>query len=256
MSEIKDAFKALTPEQQALVDQGRVTGQRSPEEWLSLLAAVAAFDQQVAEVGQRGGGFWARRFACKHDVPDGLRLFAVPLLAVLREDHSPNEPLELTLDLTGPLQESKATSQSEPYKQGPYHKIVDTYYDDPWIEGRARFVDGADMRFGVIDHVRSSQKTKRNPRGKIKRKTKNKKKIELVVTASFPARNYQHIAPGPGAGEPVGKESVKAGGSRTVVQLSRVVKEPGDDNVANIGWMLELIGEAYSRVDPTRRKKL
>ena len=42
----------------------------------------------------------------------------------------------------------------------------------------------------MIDHVRSSRKTKRTPRGKIKTKTKAKKKTELAVTLSFPKRNY------------------------------------------------------------------
>ena len=63
-----------------------------------------------------------------------------------------------------------------------------------------QFADGTDVEFAVIDHVRSSRKTKRTPRGKIKTKTKAKKKTELAVTLSFPKRNYdegdRHRGPG------------------------------------------------------------
>ena len=65
-------------------------------------------------------------------------------------------------------------------------------------------------------------KTKRSASGKIKRKTKDKKKTELAVTVSLPKRNYA------AAGEvaiqrSTRKESVRAGEDRTVVKLSRVV---------------------------------
>jgi hypothetical protein len=256
VSEIKKAFKALSAEQQAVISQRRVTGRHSPDEWLALLGPVAEFDRQADAVRAGAGGFFARRFAGKHDLPYGLRLFTLPLLPILREDHDPEVPLELDLDLTGPEQDAKKTSTSQPYKKGAYHKIVDSFYDDPWIAGHARFVDGTDVRFSVIDHVRASQKTKRNPRGKIKRKRKSKKKSELTVTLSFPARNYAEAASQTGAAQELKRESVKAAEDRTVVRLTRVVAPARVDGIPEPEQLVALIGEAYDRVNPARRKKL
>ncbi len=68
-------------------------------------------------------------------------------------------PLELQLDLTGAQQRVEAGARrATPYKKGAYHKIVDTFYDDPWLKGIAHFVDGADVDFTVTDHVRASRR--------------------------------------------------------------------------------------------------
>jgi hypothetical protein len=254
-NELKKAFKALTPEQQAIVNDRRIDGQRPVDEWLELLTAVAEFDARSDELRVSQAGFFTRRFARKHDVPNGLRTFALPLLPILREDHDPDAPLELKLDLTGPDQGHKQTGQGDPYSKGRYHKIVDTFYDDPWLEGHARFVDGADVRFSVTDHVRASRKTKRSTSGKIKHKTKNKKKTELAVTVSFPARNYA-VASQPAPAVAVRKEAVQPGEDRTVVKLTRVIEPPSYWAFPEPEQLLELLGSAYARVDPSRRKKL
>lgn len=254
MSEIKSAFKTLTPEQQAVISQRAISGAHSCDDWLALLGPVAEFDGQVDAVRAGAGGFFARRFAKKHDLPFGLRLFTVPLLPILREDHAPDAPLELTLDFTGPEQKDKQTRVTDPYRKGAYHKVIDSFYDDPWISGHATFVDGTEVRFTVIDHVRSSRKTKRTPRGKIKTKTKQKKKTELAVTLSFPKRNYAEGEAKQGAG--LKKQSVTTGEDRTVVQLSRVVEPARMDGIPEPELLLALIGEAYERVNPSRRKKL
>jgi hypothetical protein len=256
MSEIKSAFKSLTPEQQAVVSQRRVSGAHSPDEWLALLEPVAEFDSKCDAVRAGAGGFFARRFARKHDLPFGLRLFTVPLLPILREDQAPGEPLEMTLDFTGPEQKPKQKRVTDPYRKGAYHKVIDTFYDDPWIEVHATFADGTDVVFTVIDHVRSSRKTKRTPRGKIKTKTKAKKKTELAVTLTFTKRNYDagEVEKAPTTG--LKRDRVEAGKQETVVQLSRVVEPARMDGIPEPELLLELIGEAYERVNPTRRKKL
>jgi hypothetical protein len=257
MSDVRAAYKALNREQQAIVESHRVTGRRSPDEWLQLLGPVADFDAMAdaARLKQTGAGFWERRFARKHDVPNGLRLFALPLLPILREDCDLEHPVELSIDLSGFDQGGKEQRKSDAYKRGRAYKIVDTFYDDTWIEGRARFVDGALIEFAVTDHVRSSARWQRSASGKIKRKKKDKKKTELAVTVTLPKRNY---AP---AGEvaikrSTRKESVRAGEDRTVVKLNRIVQLGRMDAAPDIELLLELLAAAYERVDPARRKKL
>jgi hypothetical protein len=253
VNDVKSAFKALTPEQQAIVEQQRVEGAKTPDEWLALLTPVAEFDRLADRTREGGGGFWARRYARKKDVPNGLRNFALPLLPILREDHDPDAPLTLKLDLTGAQQRRKEIRSSSPYKAGAYHKIVDTFYEDPWIECQARFVDGADVHFAITDHVRSSRKTKRSASGRIKTKNKTKKKTEVSVSVSLPARNY---AAGTTAARHVPKESIKAQENRTTVKLSGTVQSGSADYTPGIEHLLELLAAAYERVDPARRKKL
>ncbi|WP_028068110.1 hypothetical protein [Solirubrobacter soli] len=249
---VKSAFKALTPEQQALVKDCRIAGEHSPDEWLRLLGPVAEFDRQSDAVREGGGGFWARRYARKHDVPNGLRWFAVPLTLILREDQDPEKPLALKIDLSGPIQPQKLVNTSDAYKKGSYYKIVDSFYEDTWLEGHAHFADGADVQFSVTDRVRASNKTKRSASGKTKRKVKRKKKTALNVTLSVPARNY---TPATG-GRDVPKQTVNAGESRTTVKLSGTMEQPTVDHVVPIRMLLELISAAYERVEPARRKKL
>ena len=250
---VKSVFKALTAEQQALVTDCRLAGERSPDEWLQLLGPVAEFDRQSDAVREGGGGFWARRYARKHDVPNGLRWFVVPLTLILREDQDPERPLALSIDLSGPQQPRKLVNTSPAYKKGAYHKVVDSFYADTWLRGHAHFADGADVHFTVVDHIRSSSKTKCSASGKTKRKTKNKKKSELTVTLSVPTRNYAPVA---GGGRDVPKESVKRGESRTTVKLSGTMPQPDAQAVPPIRMLLELISAAYERVEPARRKKL
>jgi hypothetical protein len=255
MSEIKNAFKGLTPEQQSIVRDKRVSGARSPDEWLTLLNPVAEFDRQGDNVRAGGGGFWARRFAKKHDVPNGLRSLVIPLLPILREDHDPAKPLELTIDMTGAKQDAKQVGKGEPYKRGRYTKIVDTFYDDAWLRGRAQFADGADVQFTVIDHMRHSQRRKRSSSGKIKFKSKAKKKTEVAVQVSFPARNYA-TATKEASSAGIRREEVKPEKRGTVVSLNRVLPADRIDATPHLDHVLQLIGAAYDRVDPSRRKKL
>ena len=254
MSNVKAAYKALTAEQQAIVEGHQVVGQHSPDEWLALLGPVAGFDRLVEAVRKGGdGGFWARRYARKRDVPNALRSFVVPLLPILREDHDPEVPLKLRIDLTGAQQPSKLLRVSDAYKKGAYHKVVDTFYDDPWLKGIAHFADGADLEFTVTDHLRASSKTKRSASGRTKLKTKRKKKTELNVVLTAPARNYALTS---ASARDVPKASVKPGENRTVVKLSGTVEQPNVDAVPVVGMLLELIAGAYERVEPSRRKKL
>ena len=255
MNAVKAAFQALSPEEKQLVETKKVEGRRNADEWLHLLGQVAAYDELADNARQGGAGFFARRFAKKHDVPNGLRQFALPLLAILREDQDPEKPLDLFLDLTGATMYWKQVNRTPEYKKPPYHKVVDSFFSDPWFQGNAHFADGAHVNFVVTDQVKSTKKTKRNPRGKIKTKVKNKKKTEVAVTLSVPSKNYMRSDPtAPQRGVP--KEKVKPGESRVTVKTSGTIEARNADALPGIELLLELISAAYERVEPARRKKL
>ncbi len=252
---VKAAFNALTPEQRQIIASKKVEGRRHPDQWLELLGPIAAYDE-VADNARAGGqGFFAKRFAKRNDVPDGLRTFTLPLIPILREDQDPEQPLDLFVDLTGATVNSKQVGETPQYKKPPYHKIVDTFFEDPWFQGNAHFVDGAHLNFVITDHVRSSKKTKRNPRGKIKTKVKNKKKTEVAVTLSVPRRNYEK-APAGATARGVPKETIKPGESRLTVKLSGTIAARSPTEMPGIELLLELVSAAYERVEPARRKKL
>jgi hypothetical protein len=252
VSEIKSRFKALDPAQRSFVEDRRVSLSGPVDKWLELLGPVAEFDRYCGTVIAGRGHFLERRFAHKHRLPDELLELTDTLLPVLREDHNPDAPLELTIDFTGWDQKGKQVGESQPYQHGPYNQIVDTFFSDRWLEGRAQFADGADVRFALTDNVRHAKKRKRSASGKTKIKTKTKTKARIDVTVGFPARNYRADADGP-AHQSSGKQKVKRGDSRTVVSLSQPLM-PG--NESEIEGLIVLLGQAYERVEPARRKKL
>ena len=116
---VKQAFNALTPEQQEIVRSRKFSGKRSPDDWIALLRPVADYDRHADQVRQGGGGFFARRWAKKNDVPNALRTFVYPLLPILREDQDPEVPLELWVDLTGPLQSARPSATRPRTRRAP-----------------------------------------------------------------------------------------------------------------------------------------
>jgi hypothetical protein len=288
------SFGSLTADHKAVVRDKVVEGDRSPDSWLGLLAPLAAFDAETDSARRRAGGWLAAvviigfiltviglavepiagaavgvativlglvlwsvyRRTKKMDLANGPLAFTVPLMPILREDVDPEEPVHLRVDFGGYQAHGKEKGKSEPYKKGPYHKIVDTFYEDPWLAGHARFVDGTDLRFNVTDVVISQRKTKRNPRGKIKTKTKVKKKTTIELVAGFPAKNYKQGETQTPAPEGVRKEKVQPGDARTTVRMASVAKLTGDDAAADPRMFIDLVARAYQRVAPARRKKL
>jgi len=249
---VKAAYNALTPEQRKIIADKKVEGRRHPDDWLALLGPIAAYD---ALADAPGHGFFGRRFAKRNNVHDGFRTFALPLIPILREDQDPEQPLDLFVDLTGATMYWKQVGETPQYKKPPYHKIVDTFFEDPWLQGHAHFVDGAHLNFVITDHVRSSKKTKRNPRGKVKTKVKSKKKTEVAVTLSVPRRNYEK-APAGATARGVPKEKIKPGENRFTIKLSGTVAARSAKEMPGIELLLELVSAAYERVEPARAKKL
>lgn len=125
------------------------------------------------------------------DVSNNFRQFALPVLAVLRDDFDPAQPVHVRLDLTAPTAPAKKRGESAPYKKGSYYKIVDTTYVDKWMTVDGVLVDGTKLSWRVSDTIRERSKTKRNARGKIKTKTKYKKKSEIEVSVGLKKKTYE-----------------------------------------------------------------
>ncbi len=181
------------------------------------------------------------------DVSNNLRRVALPFFAVLREDMPSDEPLQVSVDLTPSMTTAKKLRKDAPYALGSYHQVVDTHYADPWFSGSARLADGSRLRWEVIDEVLHSSRTKRNPRGKIKTKSKFAKRSLLRAMVSLPKDNYQYSDQ---HGVPTRTRITARGDDRrTAVKLSRKLKS-GDAEPFDVGELIELVSSAYRRVRP------
>jgi len=171
------------------------------------------------------------------DLSDNLRTAAVPFLALLREDMNPGDPLYADIDLRPYDIEEKKKKQSDPYNKGVYYKIIDRLFVDPWFNGSAALADGTKVHWKVIEHVVKREKTKKTSRGKIKSKTKIKRKTIAVVTLGFPAKEYAMTE----------AQDVKRDEKRSTVTLARKVKTSQADSPA-FGMLVDLIADGYKRV--------
>ena len=192
----------------------------------------------------------------KNNVPNLLREFLVPLLAVLRQDVPAREPLHLDLDLTG-LSDEKQTeppSHAKDYSRtSGYPKIRETYYADPWLFGTTQFVDGARVKWEITDRVRKRKITKRNPRGKIKTKHKYKTKRRIDVRLQAPATHYA-LDGNKGVGSDV-TIRVKPGTKRNGINARRTLVSKVEGTYKHpslaVQPFLDTVAHAYRSVTPT-----
>jgi hypothetical protein len=125
------------------------------------------------------------------DLSNHLRGAVMPLLALLGEDVKAGRTLRMKLDMRGSIVKDKFTEKLPAYAKGAYHKIVESLYEDPWLEWEAALADGSHLQLWMQDSVRSMKRTKRTARGKTKIKTKNKVKTRLEVRLKLPAARYR-----------------------------------------------------------------
>jgi len=177
------------------------------------------------------------------DISNNFRQFAVPVLTVFREDFDPASPLRIRLDLGSPTDKKKKQSESKPYKQGAYYKVIDVMYLDPWMEGEALLVDGSRLRWSVTDSIRERKKKKRTASGKYKMKTKYSKRSEIDVELTLKSKSYT-VGPLPGA-------EVKQGVNKQSVRLTRRIKSASLDPIKPSEF-IDLVAGIYSGAVPVQ----
>ena len=283
MFEALKAHRALSPEQKALLTTKRLEGEYEPRSLIELLRPIAAYDRMsdkartpmgcatgalfvlafvllivaanvspfllVLPVAALGAAIWLLVTVLKLkklDLSNNFRQVAMPLFAVLREDMEEGATLNVRLDLSPPTASPKKTGVGKPYKEGVYHKIVDTTYADNWFGGGARLADGSLLQWTVADEIVESAKTKRTPRGKYKTKTKYRKETTIAVDVALSKKEYSVAALPPAEGE---KVKVKDGEKRTNLHLEKKVKTKTIDPV-DPKELFDTISEAYRRVSP------
>lgn len=162
---------------------------------------------------------WTKRV----DLSNNFREFVIPVLAVFREDIDHEHPVHLRLDLRSPTSPQKKTSESAPFAEGVYYKVIDSTFVDRWMTAEAMLVDGTKLSWSITDFIRERKKTKKNPRGKHKTKTKYKKKTEIEVEVALRKKTYELTAPA--------EAEVKSGEKRNSVRMMRRMSTPSLDPI-------------------------
>ena len=184
---------------------------------------------------------WTRRI----DVSNNCRQFLVPVLTVFREDIDATQPMHLRLDLSSPMEKRKKKSQSDAHAEGAYYKVIESVYLDAWMSAEAMLVDGTKLSWEITDLIRERKKTKRTARGKIKSKTKYKKKTDLEVTLALRAKDYE-------IGE-IADADVEKRGKRNVVQMQRTISTASLDPI-DPRALIDLVAEVYRRATPAQKE--
>lgn len=185
--------------------------------------------------------FWMKKI----DISNNFRQFVLPVLSVFREDIDASKPVTIKLDLSSPTHKSKQQSESAPYSKGVYHKVIDCIYRDPWMTAEAVLVDGTKLSWSVTDVIRERKKTKRNPRGKYKTKTKYSKKTNLEVTVGLRKKMYDVTAPM--------ESELSADEKRSNVTLERQIQSASLDPIAPRS-LVDLIAAVYRNASLTKKE--
>lgn len=278
------AHRSLTPEQKQIIASKEIDLNRKPDELITLLTPIASYDRVVDKMrtplGCVGiiaviaciplfflfagadwywkfglafvavlaiaiGALWAWRWTKKVDLSDNLRGTALPILNIFREDFARDQPVHIRLDLRPPTDKTKKQSESAPYKHGVYYKVIDTMFEDPWMDGDAVLQDGTAIKWTIVDSIREQKKTKKNPRGKIKTKTKYTKKTEIEVAIALRTKTYAITAPT--------DADVKSGEKKNVVTVSRRIRTGALDPIKPTEFV-DLVANVFKSVRPARKE--
>jgi hypothetical protein len=182
----------------------------------------------------------------KSDISNNVREVALPFLSIIKQDLAPDQSIQLQLDLALPTDKQKCVKKLPAYQRGPY-RAVDSTFRDPWFQGSARLHDGVVVRWRIADEVLESKRTKRNPRGKIKTKTRHYKRSLIAVAVSLPTKTYR-VQQQP-ALPPDQKLSVSQGERRCTLKFQRKVKAKSLDPI-NPRLLIDAIMSAYGATRP------
>ena len=266
----------LTAEQQQIIQSRSLNLNRTVDELLALLTALAYADLAAEKTArrwgcsagligvlgliasiiwmnvkkhhlERGGTLLAVTVAVtifcivmyvkakKGDLSNNFRTTAFPFLTLLKQDTDPQQKIHVKMDLRDAAVKEKLQSTSDPYTLPGYYRVIDRVYLDPWFSGEAQFVDGTVVNWELVDHVHEQQKTKRNPRGKIKTKTKKKIKTKAEVKMTFASKEY--VIDTAGDNVEGKKRSLK------LWQKTRM----GDSDLPAFQLLVDLIADGYRR---------
>ena len=151
---------------------------------IGLLIALVA-----AVVGLQSTPKVALHASSRRTAHTALHSSVIPFLKLLSDDIDRAKPVLMMIDLSGYKKDHKL-QQHHTQELSKTRKIKESTYVDPWFTGSAHLLDGTLLRWNVTAQTRERLTTKRNPRGKIK--TKTKKKVKHLIKTQLQLRGvYQ-----------------------------------------------------------------
>ncbi len=229
-SAVDKIYKSLNEEQQDIIAQKTLDGRHTAVKWLRTFRKLALLDKLgdsyradqsymwkivgaitvgmisfFAAMGSENYFIFIVTAACigaiikvlydrkkikKLDLSNHLRLFLMPLLTILREDVSKNKRLSIQATLKEADSEEYKIKEI-PFEGKGYPKINELHYKIPRIILSTTLIDNTALLLTTTDFVRKRNITKKNPRGKIKYKTKFKVKQVVIVKLQFKKSIYQ-----------------------------------------------------------------
>jgi hypothetical protein len=179
------------------------------------------------------------------DISNSLRQFVMPVIVLLREDVEAFSKISLKLDLGSPTAKEKLKRRSDPYRQGVYHKVIDTFYVNPWVTAEMPLADGSTLDWTITDLVRARSKTKRNARGKTKTKTKYTTKSAMTVTLTVRNEDYSVES---------GEGRVRAGEKKKSIRVKGRSKRENQDALDPLPF-IDLVAGIYQRTTPAGKAR-
>ncbi|MBX2842881.1 MAG: hypothetical protein KTR26_14015 [Flammeovirgaceae bacterium] len=286
-----EVFNSLDEEQKEIISTKKISGNQPASAWLERLKKVALMDHYgdtyrknqtyiifmiligiggiILTIVSLTNGFYFgliipvlavtgivliyksfSKFASM-DLANHLRLFIVPLLAILKEESRKKEKIDLEVNLNDPCKEENIV-ETIPNSNKNYPKIKTTFYGIQWMSGKARLQDQTQLQWTVNDLVRKRDVTKKNPRGKIKYKTKYKVKHNVNLKLSIPKESYE-LVQDPNENQPTNgpyKMGYSSSDRFHVFKIRSTDVSATLDESIKLNHFLGIITKAYKHVKP------
>ena len=188
------------------------------------------------------------------DIHNNLRGFIVPMINLIGQDMEAGQKMVLNLDLRGKKLKEKL---KECIKNDPgwfsYPKSTISTYEDPWFNLTTELVDGSKLMLTVDDQITQLDRSRKNARGKIKIKSKDK--IKHMIRASLALKHKKYAIATQNDIYKFGDNlKLKDGQNRQVLGLKHVVRS--NDVEANLDPKVcfELLGKIFMNVQPAQQK--
>ena len=288
---MRTSYRALSEEQRTVLQTKIIEAEKTPQEWLTFLQPLAAFDRKRDQSSHRAKGFaiagglllffsafvfavsemelgrsglllgavicglaiWRYWSLKPVNIEGDLNKLVVPVLHILKEELPAQEKLYLRLNLCE-TEKAELVKEVPPKNKSGYPRTWMQFFRKPWLSGTTRLADGTMLRLRITDMVKKVERTKRNARGKIKTKKKYKQQSVLALAMGFRTDTYAIRASRPST---QGKVTVSSRDKRHWVKLQCRAKFPARTTVEPDSIALETvmgtIAAAFQHVTPTRK---
>jgi hypothetical protein len=181
------------------------------------------------------------------DIENHFRLYVLPLFYVFEQEASSNARLKLNLDFNNPEQKDYLI-QNIPNTNSAYPHVTINFYKINWLEAQIQFADKTQIQIAITDLIRVSSVSKRNPRGKLKSKTKRKIKQIISIKVLFSKKQYQPNTSQPSAlVEQADGYCIKLKSANAIKTINSSINY---DEYNDMNPLLSVIAQAYAAVKP------